>query len=233
MEGIEQAISAETKAIFLCNPNNPTGRLHERSQLEELASVAKENKIILVVDEAYMSFAPESKVYSMASLVDSYPILVLSSLSKLFGIPSLRLGWGIGSHSLVNKLDSFKIPWTISNLAIWAAEELLPDVAYQGRIKNLIASQRIALAEKLGRIPWLKAVPTDCNFMLVRILENRLKSTDIFDQLVKKGLVIRDCSSIRGLGDQFFRLTIRTPMDNEKLVSALIEIVVPTIVPQP
>src|SRR2546428_3349892 len=232
IEGIERAISAKTKAIFLCNPNNPTGRLYAKPQLEQLASVAKENNIILVVDEAYMSFAPESKIYSMGSLVDSYPVLVLGSLSKLFGIPSLRLGWGIGSHSLVNRLESWKIPWTIGNLAIWAAEELLPDVAYQSRIKNLIASQRIALTERLGRIPWLKLTPTDCNFILVKILENRITSTDIFEQLLKKGLVIRDCSSIRGLGDEFFRVTIRTPTDNEKLVSALIEIPVPAIAPQ-
>ena|SRR2546425_8466499 len=232
VEGIERAISAKTKAIFLCNPNNPTGRLYAKSQLEHLASVAKAKNIVLVVDEAYMSFVPESKIYSMASVVNSYPVLVLSSLSKLFGIPSLRLGWGIGSQSLINRLESLKIPWTISNLAIWAAEELLPDVAYQGRIRNLIASQRVTLTEKLGRAPWLKVTPTDCNFMLVEILENRLRSTEIFEQLAKKGLVIRDCSSIRGLGDRFFRVTIRTPGDNEKLVSALTEIAVPAIAPQ-
>jgi len=229
LETIVRAISPRTKAIFVCNPNNPTGRLYARSDLEELATIARERELVLVVDEAYLAFAPESKKYSMTSLVGSYPIVVLNSLSKLFGVPSLRLGWGIASSSLVSRLENLKIPWTISNPAVWAAEELLSDVSHQKRIKSLIASQRLELKRQFEGIKWLKVFPSDCNFFLLKILDTRLTATDVFEGLVRKGIVIRDCSSMRNLSNRFLRMTIRTPVDNKKLISLLRETIVPTL----
>jgi len=226
---IEGAISPRTNAIFLCNPNNPTGRLYDKTDLEELAKIASDREVVLVVDEAYLAFAPESKKYSMSRLVNSYPILVLNSLSKLFGVPSLRLGWGISSPTLKEILERHKIPWTISNLAVWAGEELLLDVAHQKKVKSLISSQRADLGAQLQRLKWLKVWPSDCNFFLLQILDGHLAATDVFEALVKKGIVVRDCSSIRALGNKFFRVTIRTQADNRKLVSLMKETILPTL----
>src|SRR6266700_3084012 len=78
IEAIEEVLSPRTKAIFVCNPNNPTGRLYERSDLLELARIARERELVLMVDEAYLAFAPEAKKYSMTSLIGSYPVLVLN-----------------------------------------------------------------------------------------------------------------------------------------------------------
>ena len=228
VEAIGGAISARTKAIFICNPNNPTGKLYDKRDLEELAKIAEERDLVLVVDEAYLAFAPDSKKYSMTSFIRSYPILVLNSLSKLFGVPSLRLGWGMGSSTLVNQLENLKIPWTISNLAVWAAEELLSDSSHQKQVRSLISSQRSELKTQFDEIKWLKAYPSDCNFFLLQILDNRITATDVFEGLVKKGIVVRDCSSMRTLGNRFFRITIRTPGDNKKLISSLTEKFAPT-----
>ncbi len=232
IEAIEEVLSPRNKAIFVCNPNNPTGRLYERSDLLELARIARERELVLMVDEAYLAFAPEAKKYSMTSLIGSYPVLVLNSLSKLFGVPSLRLGWGIASSVITKRLERFKIPWTISNLAIWAGEELLNDVAHQRRIKRLIASQKSELMTQFEGMRWLKVWPSDCNFFLLQILDDHITASDVFESLVKKGIVVRDCSSIRGLGDRFFRVTVRTPMNNRALISSLKQVVAPILAPR-
>jgi len=229
IEAIGEAVSPRTKAIFVCNPNNPTGRLYERRDLLELAGIARERELVLVVDEAYLAFAPESRKYSMTSLIGRYPILVLNSLSKLFGVPSLRLGWGIASPMLTTRLEKLKIPWTISNLAVWAGEELLYDVSYQKRVKSLVTSQREEMLSRFREIKWLKAFPSDCNFFLLKILDGHMTATDVFEGLVKRGIVVRDCSSIRTLGNKFFRITIRTRADNKRLISSMKETTVPTL----
>ena len=231
IDAVEEAVSPRTKAIFVCNPNNPTGRLYQRSDLLELARIAREREFVLIVDEAYLAFAPESKRYSMASLTGSYPVLVLNSLSKLFGVPSLRLGWGIASPMITKRLERFKIPWTISNPAIWAGEELLYDVAHERRIKRLIASQKSELVTQFKGMSWLKVWPSDCNFLLLQILDEHITAPDVFESLVKKGIVVRDCSSIRGLGDRFLRVTVRTPINNRALISSLkqVAMTIPTL----
>jgi len=111
-------------------------------------------------------------------------------------------------------------------LAIWTGETLLSDIEYQNEITRLIDSERRAVLHALEEMPWLEVLPSDTNFFLVRILDDRLTSTSVFERLVRKGIVIRDCSSIRGLGNRFFRITVRTPEQNNKLISALREIAV-------
>jgi len=223
---IKSAINAQTRAIFVCNPNNPTGRLYPKKDMETLARLANEKRIVLFVDEDYLCFAPRSKKYSMTEYVDSHPVFVVNSLSKLFGVPSIRLGWGVGSKGLIDKLSMHKLPWVISNLAIWAGEELLLDTVYQERIVKLITEQRKELFDRLGKIDWLHVFPSDCNFFLLKIIANNLSSTTVFEKLVEDQLVVRDCSSIRGLGGKYLRTTIRTSEDNQLLIEGMNKILV-------
>ncbi len=181
--GIKQSISNRTKAIFVCNPNNPTGKLFDRRKMQSLAALSRKDGIALLVDEAYLSFTPSSKKYSMTSSVNSHPVFVLNSLSKLFGVPSIRLGWGIASEAMIQRLENFKVPWTISNLATWAAEQLLVDFSYSEMITRLIEGERDELYNQLKGIPWLEVSQTDCNFFLLRILDRGMTSTALFDHL--------------------------------------------------
>jgi len=230
---IKSAIGPRTRAIFVCNPNNPTGRLYPKKDLEDLAKLAKQKNIVLFVDEDYLCFAPTSKKYSMTEYIDSHPIFVINSLSKLFGVPSIRLGWGVGSSSLIAKLSAHKLPWVISNLAIWAGEELLMDASYQQRITNLITTQRKELYDQLREIDWLHVYPSDCNFFLLKITAANLSSTAVFEKLVEDRLVVRDCSSIKGLGSKYLRTTIRTPHDNQLLMRGLQNVLVEPLAVQP
>jgi threonine-phosphate decarboxylase len=230
---IKRSLTSRTKAVFVCNPNNPTGHLYSRKDLQDLAALAREKEIVLFVDEDYLCFAPEAKKFSMTEYVDSYPVFVVNSLSKLFGVPSIRLGWGAGSVSLIQKLSAFKLPWVISNLAVWAGEELLKDEMYQQRVGDLISRQRTGLLARLREVDWLQVFPSDANFILSKIIVNNLTSTHVFEKLVENRLVIRDCSSIRGLGNKYLRTTVRTADDNQLLISGLKEILAEHLALQP
>lgn len=226
---IKSAITQRTKAIMICNPNNPTGKLFDWTDIVEIAEYANARGILLVVDEAYACFSPLGRSQSATKLIGSHRVLVLNSLSKLFGVPAIRLGWGLGSEETIRELEALKIPWTISNIAAWAGRTLLQDERYQHDTLKLIERQKLEIINDLSHIPWLSVLPSETNFFLIKITAPNVTSTDVFERLVEKGLVIRDCRSMDGLGNKYFRITVRTAEQNAILISELMKIEVPTL----
>ncbi len=222
LERILASITNQTKAVLICSPNNPTGKLFPKDTLVEIAKATARRGAILFVDQAYMCFAPPSKAYTLTELVESYPIFVLNSISKLFGVPSLRLGWGVASPKTISKMAHYRHPGTIGNLSVWAAEELLGDEAYQLRVNSFITKEREKFTRQLRETGMLTPLRSDCNFVLSRISKSGWNSTRLFETLSKKGVVIRDCASVRGLSDRFVRTTVRTPTDNKRLAQELV-----------
>jgi threonine-phosphate decarboxylase len=220
-EQIISLVNTRTKAIIICNPNNPTGKLFRKADLERLAEIAKKNSFLLIVDQAYLCFTPQPRYYSMTEFVDTYPVLVLDSLSKLFGVPSLRLGWGIASQGTIRGLEKFKIPHTVGNLSVWAAEDLLPDKKFQDKIKLQTELQSQVFSQNLRKIKGLDVLQTDANFFLLRIGRVEITSTEVFERLAVLGIIVRDCALMRGLGNKFIRVTTRSAKDNLLLVESL------------
>jgi threonine-phosphate decarboxylase len=209
------------KAVMVCNPNNPTGRLYPRSALLDVARAAKRAGAMLFIDEVYMCFAPPSKEYTLCEFIESYPVFILNSISKLFGVPSLRLGWGVASKATIRRMAAHKSPGTIGNLSIWAAEELLVDKGYQGKINSYIEKEKARFIPALKKTGVLTPHESDCNFILSQVTGRGWNSTKLFRVLAAEGLVIRDCASIRGLGNRYVRTTVRTAADNDRLIGAL------------
>ena len=221
VEEITGQISRGARAVMVCNPNNPTGRLYPRGDLLQVAEAAKRSGAVLFIDEVYMCFAPPSSEYTLCDLIESYPVIILNSISKLFGVPSLRLGWGLASKRTIRKLVALKAPGTLGNLSIWAAEVLLRDKEYQSKINSLISRNRKPFAAGLADSGILAPFPSDCNFILSEVAAAGWDSTKLFRTLAAQGIVIRDCATIRGLGNRFVRTTVRTAADNARLLAAL------------
>jgi histidinol-phosphate aminotransferase len=209
---IETLIDANTKLIWLCSPNNPTGNSLNRADIE---MVLNNFNGIVVIDEAYINFAKQQSF--IQDLVDYPNLVVLQTFSKAWGLAGLRLGMAFASKEILEVMDKVKPPYNINQvtqeLALKAMEEL-------GQVKDMITilvDMREALVEVFESMPTVEKVyPSDANFILVKIAEAR----KIYEFLLTKGIVVRDRSSVQ-LCEDCLRITIGTEKENTDLVDAM------------
>jgi len=219
LKDLENLISEKTRVIFLCNPNSPTGVLYKKEDLLKIVKFAAERDVFVFVDEDYIDFVDKEKRYSMAEYVNQYNnLFVLRSLTKFFGLAGIRIGFGIGSPDLITVLKNAKLPWTVNSLAMFATEAAIKDTEYIKKSRELISQGRTKIVTLFKSIPWLKVYPSETNFLLIEIMHPKLTSTQLREELAKKGLLIRDCKDFDGLNDKFFRVAVRKPEENKKLV---------------
>jgi threonine-phosphate decarboxylase len=203
--------------LFLCNPNNPTGNLMISSRLDLGAILAKK----IVVDEAFMDFVREENRHTLIpQAAKSRKLIVLRTLTKLFALPGLRIGYLVAHRDTIRTLKKYQMPWSVNVLAQAAAERALTEDAFRKRSKQLIEKEREFLYERLSQIKRLKPYPSAANFILVKINQRHLTSAMLKEQLLKKGILIRDCGNFRGLNKKFVRITVRTHQQNLRLVQA-------------
>jgi threonine-phosphate decarboxylase len=222
VEELERAISKKTRIIFLCNPNSPTGYLYEKEDLLRIIKFAAEKDVFVFLDEDYIDFVDDGKRYSMAEYVEEYNnLFVLRSLTKFFGLAGVRIGFGVGSPELVNILKKVKMPWSVNSLAMFSTAAAVKDTDFIKKSRLLVSKSRREMLEMLKSIPWLKVYPSETNFLLLEIIQGDLTSTQIRERLATKGLLIRDCKDFDGLNNRFFRVTVRRPEENKKLIEQI------------
>ena len=160
--------------------------------------------------------------FTVASYVKKYDnLFVVKSLSKFFGAPGLRLGFGIAAQNLICTLQDNRQPWSINSLAFLATSAALKDKDFIENTKRSIAREKAQLIGMLKEIGVLHVFPSETNFLLVKILDKKITSIMLREELAKEGILIRDCSTFVGLGDSYFRVTVRSAEDNLKLIEAL------------
>jgi len=208
--------------IFICNPNNPTGNLHPRGSLLYLLEKAELEGAYLVVDEAFMDFVPEVQEYSMVSRVKSSShLIVFYSLTKFFGIPGLRLGAMLGPPRLLKKMVAAKDPWNVNLFAQVAGVTALQDKKHMERTRKLVRVEGEYLYNRLAGLPGVKPFPGQANFLLVDITNTGFSSIELTKKMRQRGILVRDCSSFSGLGDNYIRLAIKTREENERLIAEM------------
>ncbi|UCC58945.1 MAG: threonine-phosphate decarboxylase [Candidatus Bathyarchaeum sp.] len=221
-EELKRAISKKTRIIFLCNPNSPTGCLHEKDDILRFIGFAAEKNVLVFLDEDYIDFVDDSKRYSMAEYVGDYDnLFVLRSLTKFFGLAGARIGFGIASPTLVEILRRAKMPWSVNSLAMFGAVEAVKDEDFIKKSRLLLQRSKREMLEMFRAIPWLKVYPSETNFLLVEIIQGELTSTQLQKGLAKRGFLIRDCKDFDGLHHRFFRVTVRRPEENIKLIETI------------
>ncbi|MEE0452318.1 threonine-phosphate decarboxylase CobD [Peptacetobacter sp.] len=209
----------EFDSIFICNPNNPDGSVREIKKLLEFAE--KEGKL-LIVDETFIEFADSEKDRSLVNMVEkSKNLFIIRAVTKFFGIPGIRLGYGISSNrELLQKMYDEKEPWTINSFADSASDFIFKDDEYIRKSKEYFSKERICMINEINKIDGIKAFNSDANFILVRF-ENR-NVLDVKENLLKRaGLLIRDASNFIGLDSSFARVAIKNHEQNTVLVDAL------------
>ena len=214
LEAIESAIDADTKIIFFCSPNNPTGNSLNR---EDIEMVLNNFDGLVVVDEAYINY---SRQRSFVTELNDYPnLVVMQTFSKAWGLAALRLGMIFASEEIVDVLNKIKPPYNINEATqelVLKALDNLEDV--NSMIRETI-KEREELISGLSSLSIVEKIfPTDANFVLVKMTN----ATVIYDYLKANGIVVRNRSNVL-LCEDSLRITVGTPEQNAKLISALKE----------
>jgi histidinol-phosphate aminotransferase len=212
---ILKEVNQNSKILFLCSPNNPSGNSFTKEIVEAL--LLKFNGLV-VIDEAYIDFSEER---SWLEKLTQFPNLIITqTLSKAYGLAGVRLGVCYASEEIIKVLNSIKPPYNVNELTQQKAVERLLKVGEVVQEVAGIIQQRNLLIIALKDISFIKvSYPTDCNFVLIRVDDANKR----YDQLIAKGIVIRNRTT-QPLCENCLRLTIGTKLENEKLIKALTEI---------
>jgi len=218
-EGSIEKKLPQIDALFICNPNNPTGRVFD---LKRLVDIIKAQDKWLIVDETFMEFVEEESTYSLVPLIKSYSkLIVIKAITKFFGLPGLRLGYGITSHKgLLETMYYYKEPWTVNSFAEHLTGPLLRDEAYQRKSRAYFKKERGRMLEVLNALGGVTVYPTSANFILLRL--ERITAKALKEKLFQEeNILIRDASNFKGLNVYYIRVAIKTPHENQRLVAAL------------
>ena len=224
-EKIKKAVTNETKIMCICNPHSPSGTLYSKEALLDLADFCHKKDIIFSVDENYIEFADKGQETTLAGMVKEYEnLFVIRSVTKFYGMPGIRLGYGIAAPKLISKLENVRLPWSINSLAGYVTLAAFNDKEFIENTKRTIAKERAQLTKNLNEIDSLQVYPSVTNFVLVKIKNRKITSTKLKEMLAKEHILIRDCCTFTGLDDSYFRVTIRSAKDNQKLTETIKQI---------
>lgn len=206
------AANLYTKVIFICSPNNPTANLLDKTEIIKLLT---DFDGLVVLDEAYIDFAPES---SMLPDLDKYEnLIILQTFSKAWGMAGIRLGMAFAQPEIIRIFNKVKYPYNINMLTQKKALELLDHLQEKEEWVKIIIEERGKMIRKLFKLPFVQVVyPSDANFILVKMNDAR----GIYEYLTEKKIIVRDRSKIV-LCDDCLRITIGSPKENRKLRKAL------------
>jgi L-threonine-O-3-phosphate decarboxylase len=204
------------RGVIVNNPHNPTGHLWSKGDLLPLLAQFE----LVVVDEAFMDFVPNSSVSSVMELVEAYPnLVVLRSLTKFYCLAGLRLGYAIAHPSRLAQWQAWRDPWAVNGLATPVTAAVLGDRTFQAQTMTWLISARAKLYQGLQTIDYLQPLPSEANFFLVK---SERSVVELQQYLLKKyQILIRDCLSFAELGDRYFRIAVRTSAENHHLLTAL------------
>lgn len=211
-EKLLAACDENTKAIWICSPNNPTGNNIKR---EEVIKVVENFEGFVIVDEAYIDFSRER---SMTRTLSQYPnLIVLQTLSKAWGSAAIRLGMAFASKEIIGIYNKVKYPYNVNMLTQEHALKRLNDTYAVEQWVKLLLQERGRLMEAFAELPICEKVyPTDANFFLAKVTD----AQKIYDYLVEKGIIVRNRTRIT-LCNNCLRITIGTKDENSELLAAL------------
>ena len=207
--------------IFICNPNNPTGHLLSKNILKKIIIEANKKNSLVFVDECFIELVPDYNE-SIITLVKKYDnLFILRSLTKSFGLAGIRIGYGVGTKKLILILNQIKIPWNVSGLAQHAASAAISTPNYLDKATKIIRTELNYLKNNISKLDNFDCYDSVTNFILIK---TKLKSLQLQQKLLKKKILIRDCSNFRGLNHNYIRVAVKTRKENQKLVHALEEL---------
>lgn len=205
-------------AVFLCNPNNPTGVYNSYEVVLEVLKACKQQNSFLIVDEAFYDFLEDYK--TLTPLLKEYPnLIILRSMTKMYAIPGLRLGYALASQDVIEKLTAYQSHWSVNTLAMLAGEECLSDDIFIEKTKEYIRHEREKLFS-FFREEKFDVSRAKVNFYLLKDPETS-DQLPFFEFLLRKGIVPRHTVNFPGLEGRWLRFAIKSADENGRLMEVL------------
>jgi len=212
--------SGKGDVLWICNPHNPTGQLWSRESLEPLLR----RYALVICDEAFLPLVPNGEVQSLIPLVAEHPnLVVICSLTKLFGIAGLRLGYAVAQPERLERWTSWRDPWPVNGIASAVGEQLLSSPQrYQRwcrKVQRWTADEGAWMQRELAQLPEIQPMYSAANFLLIRSDQSLVSLREALEQ--RHRILLRDCRSFAGLGANWLRIGLQSRRRNRRIVSAL------------
>lgn len=214
LAAMAQTVTAKTRVIFIANPNNPTGTWFEESEFAEFMQQVPQ-KVLVVLDEAYVEYFPEN--FDSLKFLKQYPNLLISrTMSKAYGLASLRVGFGLASCEITNLLNRVRQPFNVSSFALAAATAALQDTDFIAQSRELNKQGMMQLELGFGELG-LNWIASRANFIAVDVQRD---GAQVFNALLKKGVIVRPVGGVYQM-PQHIRVSIGLPEENARFLDAL------------
>ncbi|MDR3160530.1 MAG: aminotransferase class I/II-fold pyridoxal phosphate-dependent enzyme [Spirochaetaceae bacterium] len=225
-ERILPRINAGTGILFLCNPNNPTGNLIPRDLWEGILRRCAGTGTILVSDECFNDFLDDPRAHSSVRFLEgAAQLIILRAFTKLYAMAGLRLGYALfGSAERARGVAGTGQPWSVSTAAQVAGLRALEEAAYVEEVRSLVRRERPLMKAALASLG-LEVLGGEANYLFFRLPGGAGAGAAFFRALRDRGILIRSCANYPGLDDSFYRIAIRRPRENRRLLAAIGEIV--------
>ncbi len=220
---VRMADNADT--VFICNPNNPTGAF---IPADDLAGLCRSRpNALFIIDESYLPFVDDGESHTLANR-DLPNAIVLNSMSKIFRVPGLRIGFLTGPPPIIDRIGRYALPWSVNALAQAAVAFLMDNPDAQAEFirgtRETLAAERREFESALSAMPSIQSFPTQTSFILLR-LNGGLTAEGVCGRLARRRILIRDCSNFKGLSDRHIRISLKTGGTNRVVLEALHDII--------
>jgi histidinol-phosphate aminotransferase len=212
LDAMASNITEKTRIIFIASPNNPTGTITTKAEMDRFMEKVPDG-ILVIVDEAYFEYVISSDYADCMNYVkQGRDILILRTFSKIYGLAGLRIGYGLAKKSIISEMDKVRQPFNVNDLAQRAALAALNDEEHIKRSKRINERGKRYLYREFKAMN-IRFIPTEANFIYI-ILEDDI-ATQLYNKLLKKGIIIRP------MGPREIRVTIGLPNENKRLIEVL------------
>ena len=207
--------------VFICNPNNPTGEILSKKNMEQIIKIAEKKSTLVFIDETFIELVPDSYPSLVKTIKKYENLFILRSFTKSFGLAGLRIGYGLGSKKIIQVLQRIKIPWNVNYIAQSAASAALCYSDFLDKSRQNIKKENSFLMNSLSKLEWMSCFNSSTNFILIK---TKINSKILQKKLLKKNILIRDCSTFCGLNENYVRIAVKNRKENQILIKALGEI---------
>lgn len=211
------------KAIYICNPNNPTGRVEPRKKVIEIVKECRDRGILVFLDETLLELLPDHESISCARCVEKYENLVVAgSLTKSFAIPGIRIGYGFASEDLIDEMNKVRMTWNVGQIEQTVANVLISErMDYVRKAAEMMANESINMRKSLYDIGFPIGNVADSFFYFCSLKELDMKGSEFQKRMLNEKIMVRDCASFGGRFDQYVRFSVKDKERNDIFVKAV------------